>query len=140
MDAVVFDYGGVLTTSVVEAVTSWMTAEGIDPASYGAVMGDWLLDVGAQSTPIHLLETGELSAILVAIVSPGSERTNGVDKRAEYGEAGIPYYWMVDITGPVSFIECRLDKDSRYVDSGQITGEFKTTEPFPLSLDLNALL
>jgi putative hydrolase of the HAD superfamily len=63
VDAVVFDYGGVLTTPIWDAVASWQAAEGIDPASYLAAMRDWLLDPDIEHdepSPVHLLETGEL--------------------------------------------------------------------------------
>ena len=58
----VFDYGGVITTSVRETVTEWLATEGIDPDSYLAVMRDWLLADGSRPTPVHLLETGQLPA------------------------------------------------------------------------------
>lgn len=62
MDAVVFDYGGVLTTPVRAAHQRWLAAERIDPDSYLGAMRDWLGRDRPHGSPVHLLETGELSA------------------------------------------------------------------------------
>jgi epoxide hydrolase-like predicted phosphatase len=59
--AVVFDYGGVLTTPVRDSIASWLDADGIHPPSFSAVLKEWLARTAADGTPIHLLETGELS-------------------------------------------------------------------------------
>jgi putative hydrolase of the HAD superfamily len=61
IDAVIFDYGGVLTTPVRESVAAWQAADGIDPASFTRVLKDWLSRDAADGTPIHRLETGALS-------------------------------------------------------------------------------
>ncbi|MGJ7905910.1 HAD family hydrolase [Actinopolyspora sp. H202] len=58
---VVFDYGGVLTTPGRTAVESWARAEGIRPESFSAVLRDWVGRDAPDDSPIHLLETGELS-------------------------------------------------------------------------------
>jgi Uma2 family endonuclease len=78
--------------------------------------------------------------IVVEIVSPGSRYTDHRAKRAEYAEAGIPHYWIVDLAEPISLIDCYKPSKTGYQDSGEITGKFKATEPFPVSLDLDALL
>jgi Uma2 family endonuclease len=81
------------------------------------------------------------SEVLVAIeiVSPGSRRTDRVIKRGEYADAGIPHYWIVDLEPPVSLIECHLAGEFGYADSGEVTGQFTTTEPIGLRLDLDQL-
>lgn len=78
--------------------------------------------------------------VVIEIVSPGSQRTDHVIKRGEYADAGIPHYWIVDIDGPVSLIACHLAAEFGYQDPGPCTGRFATTEPFPVSLQLDALL
>lgn len=35
--------------------------------------------------------------LAVEIISPGSRKTDEVDKLAEYAQAGIPEYWLVDL-------------------------------------------
>lgn len=78
--------------------------------------------------------------IAVEVVSPGSGRLDRRVKRAEYADAGIPHYWIVDLDEPVSLIACHLAGEFGYVDGGAVTGVFRTTEPFPVEIDLDALL
>ena len=78
--------------------------------------------------------------VIVEIVSPGSYRTDHVIKRGEYADAGIPHYWIVDLDGPVTLIDCHLAAEFGYQDSGSATGRFATTEPFPVGLRLDGLL
>ena len=59
--AVVFDYGGVLTTSVSDSITAWLERDGIDPASFSRTLKAWLSRSAPAGSPIHRLETGELS-------------------------------------------------------------------------------
>ena len=37
-------------------------------------------------------------------------------------------------------IACHLAGEFGYVDGGAVTGVFRTTEPFPVEIDLDALL
>jgi Uma2 family endonuclease len=36
--------------------------------------------------------------VIIEVVSPGSDKTDRVDKMGEYASAGIPFYWLVWIT------------------------------------------
>jgi Uma2 family endonuclease len=65
-------------------------------------------------------------------------RTDKVIKRAEYADAGIPHYWIVELEPSVQLTACRLENGS-YRDAGPIGGSFRTELPFPLRLDLDAL-
>jgi len=78
--------------------------------------------------------------LAVEVVSPGSRRLDRATKREEYADAGIPHYWIVDLDEPVSLIACHLAGEFGYVDGGAVTGTFRTTEPFPVEIDLEALL
>ncbi len=82
------------------------------------------------------------SEVLVAVevVSPGSKRTDYDHKRGEYADAGIPLYWIVDIDPPVSLLACHLAGEFGYADGGAVTGTFTTSAPFPVEIDLDALL
>jgi Uma2 family endonuclease len=78
--------------------------------------------------------------VIVEIVSPGSKRTDYKTKHLEYADAGIPHYWIVDITEPVSLVECHLAGAFGYQDREAVTGEFHTDTPFPITLRLDQLL
>lgn len=60
IDAVVFDFGGVLTAPVGTATGGWLAQEGITEASFRATMREWLVGAAAEGSPVHRLETGEL--------------------------------------------------------------------------------
>ncbi|MDN5747961.1 MAG: Uma2 family endonuclease [Pseudonocardia sp.] len=77
--------------------------------------------------------------LVVEFLSPGSQRTDGVVKRGEYADAGIPHYWIVDLTEPASMLACHLGGEFGYVDGGAVHGVFRSTEPFAVELDLDAL-
>jgi putative hydrolase of the HAD superfamily len=56
----IVDYGGVLTNPLQETVAAWMSADGIDPAEFTALMHRWLAP-DAPANPVHDLETGRLA-------------------------------------------------------------------------------
>jgi putative hydrolase of the HAD superfamily len=61
---VIFDWGGVITTPVIDTVFAWLAAEGIDQDSYTAAMRPWVqraYGVEQQDTPIQALERGEVT-------------------------------------------------------------------------------
>jgi len=61
VDAVLFDYGGVMTGSVGDSIRAWHTADRIDPASFSRTLKAWLSRTVNWETPIHQLETGEMT-------------------------------------------------------------------------------
>jgi Uma2 family endonuclease len=82
------------------------------------------------------------SEVVVAVefVTPESRRTDLVAKRHDYADAGIPHYWIVDISEPVTLLACHLAGEFGYADGGEVSGRFTTTEPFPFEIDLDSLL
>lgn len=60
--AVVFDYGGVLTTSGRSAIRAWTDNERIRPELFSAALKEWLSRDAPEGTPVHRLETGEIGA------------------------------------------------------------------------------
>jgi len=78
--------------------------------------------------------------LVVEVVSPGSKRTDHIVKRSEYADAGIPHYWIVDIEPPVSLLACHLAGEFGYADGGAATGTFSASDPFPVTIVLDALL
>lgn len=78
--------------------------------------------------------------VVVEIISPGSQRTDRMIKLDEYARAGIPHYWIIDTTDPVSMLACHQAGPFGYRDSGDITGKYEISEPFNALIDLNELL
>ncbi|MDR7300364.1 HAD family hydrolase [Haloactinomyces albus] len=60
INAVIFDYGGVLTTPGRTAIAAWTQAERIKPDTFSATLKDWLSRRAAPGNPLHRLETGEM--------------------------------------------------------------------------------
>jgi epoxide hydrolase-like predicted phosphatase len=59
---VITDWGGVMTSPIADSVNAWLTADGIDRASYVSVMRQWVKQAyahGEDVNPIHALERGE---------------------------------------------------------------------------------
>jgi putative hydrolase of the HAD superfamily len=58
---VITDWGGVLTSPILDTVNAWIDADRIDRDSYAAVMRQWFTQAyaGGGSSPIHALERGE---------------------------------------------------------------------------------
>jgi putative hydrolase of the HAD superfamily len=61
VDAVVFDYGGVLTTPVRDSIAAWLDRDAIDPVSFSRTIKAWLARTAPDDTPIRRLEIGKLS-------------------------------------------------------------------------------
>src|SRR5690349_14451319 len=62
------DWGGVLTTSLHEAITEWLVADGIDAEHYRDLMRELIRHAyedgdGAGVNPIHALERGEVDVV-----------------------------------------------------------------------------
>lgn len=76
-------------------------------------------------------------AVVIEVMSAGSQRMDNVTKRAEYADAGIPNYWIVDIENPTTLVACRLSEEFGYVDDGAVTGVFTASHPFEVTIDLD---
>jgi len=64
VSAVIFDWGGVITSPILDTVSAWLEADRIDRDSYVAAMRPWVQRAygpEAASSPIHALERGEVS-------------------------------------------------------------------------------
>jgi Uma2 family endonuclease len=77
--------------------------------------------------------------LAVEVLSTGSVRTDRVTKFAEYAEAGIVHYWIVDLTPPANLLAYRV------IDGvDELSGEYAATSELDLdgtaiTLDLDAL-
>ncbi|TDD90371.1 Uma2 family endonuclease [Saccharopolyspora karakumensis] len=87
-----------------------------------------------QPTRFHAQDV----AVAVEVLSPGSRRVDNLVKRSEYAEAGIPFYWILDIADQPRFAAHRL-VDGVDKEDFNGTGVFMTGEPFDLRIDLGAL-
>ncbi|HEX5116493.1 MAG TPA: Uma2 family endonuclease [Pseudonocardiaceae bacterium] len=86
-----------------------------------------------------LLRASEVR-LVVEIVHRGSRRMDNVIKVGEYGDAGIPYYWIVDLDPPVSLHVWHLAGEFGYQDSGTFTGQVDLMDPVKVRLDLDSLI
>lgn len=80
--------------------------------------------------------------LVVEIMSPVSVSTDQLDKPAEYAAAGITHFWRVESDDQsVSVFRYRLDPTTRtYTPAGVDTGKLVVSDPFELTIDLDALL
>ncbi|MEU4803796.1 HAD family phosphatase [Actinosynnema sp. NPDC023587] len=60
IDAVVLDWGGVLTVPVPTFIEDWLHRENVDRERYGATIRAWMGHDAAPDNPVHRLETGAL--------------------------------------------------------------------------------
>jgi epoxide hydrolase-like predicted phosphatase len=78
IDAVLFDYGGVLTGPVRHSISAWLTADAIEPESFSDTLRAWLSRSAEDGTPVHRLETGELTvAEFEALLAAELRTTDG---------------------------------------------------------------
>ncbi len=77
--------------------------------------------------------------LVVEVLSEGTRRTDQVTKFSEYAEAGIEYYWIVDLARPASVIAYRL-VDEDYESLGEQSGVAELDfDGDVLTIDLDAL-
>jgi Uma2 family endonuclease len=88
------------------------------------------------------LRASEL-VVVIEILSPGSVRVDRVLKNSEYADAGVPHYWLVDVgeNGDRPQLTAHhLAGAFGYIGASSVAGTFATTEPFPVRIDLDALV
>lgn len=74
----------------------------------------------AYASGVPRFAAGDL-VLAVEIGSPGSARMDRVTKASEYADAGIPDYWIVDLTAGAALTCLRLDPAGHY----EVTGEHR---------------
>lgn len=112
------------------------------PATYpGTVRAPDLVIVTREAFLRVRHEGGALRAedtvLVVEIHSASTRRTDTVIKHAEYADAGIGHYWMVDLNDGPSLTACHLAGEFGYVDAQPVRGTFSTGIPFPARIDLD---
>lgn len=79
-------------------------------------------------------------SLAVEVLSDGTARTDKITKFAEYADAGIVNYWILDLDAPVSLLRYHLI-DGGYELFGEHTGTATIElDGHPISLDLAALV
>jgi Uma2 family endonuclease len=77
--------------------------------------------------------------LALEIMSPGSGAVDRVHKFAEYAEAGIADYWIVDLNPPLSVTGYHL-VDGDYELNFETSRVIEVGSPAPLRIDLNAFI
>jgi Uma2 family endonuclease len=109
----------------------------VAPGTPGTVRRPDLMAVGGGAGG-RLFEAADVQ-LVVEVAAPGSYRMDYLTKRAEYADAGIAHYWIIDVADPVTLLACELS-GSEYVDSGKVVGTFTAKTPFPVTIDLGNLV
>lgn len=80
-------------------------------------------------------------ALAVEIVSPSTRSIDRVLKPALYAQAGIPFYWRVEVEdGGIVVHTHRIDPvDEVYTETGRWTKYVDTGEPFPVNLPISRI-
>jgi Uma2 family endonuclease len=81
-------------------------------------------------------------ALAAEILSPRTRKVDLQVKAIEYAEAGIPHYWIVDLDPPVPTITVfgLGALGDGYVESQTAAHELVVDVPFPLRIDVDALV
>jgi len=82
----------------------------------------------------------EAFGLVIEVVSPTSRRRDRVHKMVEYAEAGIPYYWLVELEPDVEILAFVLS-DGGYREATRLSaGSAELPGPVPLRIDVDRLL
>jgi Uma2 family endonuclease len=76
--------------------------------------------------------------LAVEVVSPGTVRTDKITKFAEYADAGIEHYWIVDLDPPPTITVYRLIGGD-YETMAETADILVVDSPAPLHIDVTAL-
>jgi len=102
-----------------------------DLAVFSRASSERVRDGTAPTRATDLVLVGE-------VLGTGSRRTDTVIKHAEYADAGIGHYWIIDLDDGPSLTAHHLGEYG-YIDSGPLRGRFETDAPFRTRVDLTQL-
>jgi Uma2 family endonuclease len=77
--------------------------------------------------------------LAVEVLSPGTVRTDRITKAAEYADAGIGTYWIVDLDRPVT-LTAHVLVNGAYEVTAQGSGRLDLLSPVEATLDPDQLL
>lgn len=100
-------------------------------------------DVLVMSESLFQLNPPRIDAsevlLAVEIISPGSRGSDTLLKPVEYAGAGIPHYWVIDLTPPASLTTYALVEGS-YELVRKATGPIVLAEPATVAVDVRRLI
>jgi Uma2 family endonuclease len=115
----------------------------VPPAQPGTVRAPDLVVVTREAFLRVRREGGMLRAddavLAVELHSTSTKRTDMKVKHAEYADAGIGHYWMVDPLDGPSITACHNGGAFGYVNDAPVRGTFTTDAPFAVRLELDQL-
>ncbi|KAA2264112.1 Uma2 family endonuclease [Solihabitans fulvus] len=92
--------------------------------------------IAAKASPARY--DAEAVCLAVEVISPGSRSTDRILKFAEYADAGIEHYWIVDLQHIITITTYRL-VNGRYELDAEATDTLVVQAPAPLTVDVTAL-
>jgi Uma2 family endonuclease len=96
-----------------------------------------LMVVRSEEPARHWFAPAEVT-VAIEIESPGNHVEDRITRPALYAQFGIPYYWRIE-PSPLRVTTYRRGQGDAYVPA--TTGDrIAVAEPFPVDLDLTALL
>ncbi|WIM95881.1 Uma2 family endonuclease [Actinoplanes oblitus] len=101
-----------------------------------------LLATTAPFQPDRTLYTPDQVLLVAEVVSPESAERDRTVKLRKYAEAGIAHYWIVEEEDGEPVVHAyELDRPTRaYVATGIHRRELRSPVPFPVRIDLTALV
>lgn len=86
-----------------------------------------------------ILNAGDV-LVAIELVSPGSGRRDRIAKFADYRDAGIPHYWIIDIQRGSTAETFTLTAGRGYVSDGPAGSTLEIDNPFAVRIDLGTLV
>ena len=122
------------------------------PAEWEAVYEEYVrLGTDGRQPDVALLRAGlpaprrqagypaEAYGLVIEVVSPTSRRRDRVHKMLEYAEAGIPFFWLVELEADVEVLAFEL-AGGVYRQAARLSaGAGDLPGPVPLHVDVDAL-
>ncbi|WP_255346842.1 Uma2 family endonuclease [Amycolatopsis sp. ATCC 39116] len=100
-------------------------------------------DLVVHDSPDRAAPAPEHCLLVAEVVSRDSLAADRTSKPAHYAATGVPHFWRIESldSGELQLFRYRLDPTTRvYASAGVDTGKVSLHDPFPVTIDLAALL
>ncbi|WP_431921852.1 Uma2 family endonuclease [Amycolatopsis tucumanensis] len=100
-------------------------------------------DLVVHDSPDRAAPAPEHCLLVAEVVSRDSLAADRTSKPAHYAATGVPHFWRIEglDRGEIALFRYRLDPTTRvYASAGVDTGKVSLHDPFPVTIDLAALL